>query len=546
MGITNGQPVNEAFTNPAFLDRRQDDTTIGKVTLANTDPVSGPTITNTQRELNSEASFTGKAINGVYNEKPVYTNNQVGAVNDDLRTRADALTERFDNVTGHTHDGTSGEGPQISAASLANVPYQAFVQQGSGFLTGTASSTDISSLMTGKTSGGSPSVLGVVTDAPYNKVTLLDATNADQLKDADGNIIYGRVTFAASVWTISYYVLLGTTETAYTFTVSASVNWFYQEFYNPMVSVPGYSPFAFIPSDNATADVITATTALQGKVSLATAAQSVGSANSAGTANASCANADHVHRGISSFSKNGDTLLYGDVTVSAGTAISLVQSGQDVQINAILSGGNVPVGAIMAFAGGYFTAANNGGSWTDVLGNTVANVNTYLSGTGFKVCDGTELNEPTSPIFNGAGRYLPDLTDSRFLQGSTSAGGTGGNNSTTLSVGNLPPHEHSINHTHSNTTFNSGGISASLDHTHGLWGQNNSGNNGFQHEFGDNTWTTTQGVQGFNPGLDHIHGTTVGFSYSGNSGNGSALGLNNTAFENRPSYLNVFYIIRYV
>lgn len=544
MGIQNGQPVNEAYTNPAFLDRRQDDTTIGKVTLANTDPASGSTVTNTQRELNSEASFTGKSINTASNDLPVYTNNQVGAANDDLRTRADALSERFDSSTGHTHDGTSGEGPQIVASDLASVPLRAYERAGSGFSTGTGSSLDISSIMVGKTAGGGVSQVGVVTDAPYNKVSMLQGSGAssfDYFKDADGNIVYGRLTYAASVWTISYYVLIGGTETAYTFASDQQAVWFYQEVFNPMVNPPTFSEFAFLPSDNVTADVITATTTLQGKVSLASSAQSVGSANSAGTANASVANADHAHQGVHSLAKSGDTALYNDITLSAGTAINLVQSGQDIQINAILSGGNVPVGAILAFAGGYFTASNNGGSWTDVLGNTVANVNTYLSGTGFVACDGTELNEPSSPIFNGAGRYLPNLTNSRFIQGSTSAGGIGGQNSTTLTSANLPTHEHTINHTHNSTSFASGGTNVSLDHQHYVWGQNSTGNNGMQQEVGNNYYSTTSGVIGANPGLNHVHGTTVGFSLSGTSGNG---GFANTAIENRPLYLNVIYIMR--
>ena len=44
------------------------------------------------------------------------------------------------------------------------------------------------------------------------------------------------------------------------------------------------------------------------------------------------------------------------------------------------------------------------------------------------MCDGSELNLPSSPIFNGAGRYLPNLTDDRFIQGDTAIGSTGGIN----------------------------------------------------------------------------------------------------------------------
>lgn len=54
MGITNGQPVDETYTNPAFIDRRQDDTAFGKYTLNNTtDPNSGPVVTGVQEHINN-------------------------------------------------------------------------------------------------------------------------------------------------------------------------------------------------------------------------------------------------------------------------------------------------------------------------------------------------------------------------------------------------------------------------------------------------------------------------------------------------------------
>jgi len=83
------------------------------------------------------------------------------------------------------------------------------------------------------------------------------------------------------------------------------------------------------------------------------------------------------------------------------------------------------IGSIIAWAGGYFTNGANGG-FTSVLGNTIAAANAYLNPKGWYVCDGAELNLPDSPIFDGAGRYLPNLTDDRFLMGSTVAGGIGG------------------------------------------------------------------------------------------------------------------------
>jgi len=91
--------------------------------------------------------------------------------------------------------------------------------------------------------------------------------------------------------------------------------------------------------------------------------------------------------------------------------------------------GMAPVGTIIAWIGGYFTNGSNGG-YTRVLGsaNTIAGANAYLNTYGWHVCSGAALNDANSPIYNGAGRYLPNLTDDRFIMGDTAAGATGGAN----------------------------------------------------------------------------------------------------------------------
>lgn len=112
--------------------------------------------------------------------------------------------------------------------------------------------------------------------------------------------------------------------------------------------------------------------------------------------------------------------------------------------------GGVPIGAVIPFIGGYFTNGSNAG-YTNVLGgtagNTIANVNSLLNSTGWYVCNGATINLANSPIFNGSNRYLPNITDSRFIMGSTSSGSIGGSNSTDhLHVMN--GHTHGMGHTH--------------------------------------------------------------------------------------------------
>jgi hypothetical protein len=79
-----------------------------------------------------------------------------------------------------------------------------------------------------------------------------------------------------------------------------------------------------------------------------TAPADIGSSASIGSGTTS-AKADHVHRGVLSVNKNGATTLYGAVTLSAGTNITLTQVGQDISIASTASGGGGGGGGALAF-----------------------------------------------------------------------------------------------------------------------------------------------------------------------------------------------------
>jgi len=200
-----------------------------------------------------------------------------------------------------------------------------------------------------------------------------------------------------------------------------------------------------------------------------------------------------------------------------------------------------PVGSIVAYVPGYFTDGSNGGfTYRMVSANTVAAVNALLNSSGWYVCDGAALNDADSGIFNGAGRYLPNLTDDRFFMGDTVAGGIGGANSNniahthttgdfTLTTSHIPSHRHSVTVTGGN-------------HRHqyffsGLPGndyiaQSRYGSGPDAHYYtgysGDLTLSGDTGYTG--SGQAHNHGNT------GSSGSES--------LENRPKYLSCFYIMR--
>lgn len=120
-GVSDGQPVNAATTNAAFLDKNTDTTALGKVNLNNaSDPSnSGSEIFNSQREFNSLSSFTGKPINQSITYTPSWSNNDVGSSSDNVKTRADNITAKFNSSTGHTHTGAAGDAPPIAATSLS-------------------------------------------------------------------------------------------------------------------------------------------------------------------------------------------------------------------------------------------------------------------------------------------------------------------------------------------------------------------------------------------------------------------------------------------
>lgn len=216
--------------------------------------------------------------------------------------------------------------------------------------------------------------------------------------------------------------------------------------------------------------------------------------------------------------------------------------------------GAVPVGSILFWQGGYYSDGSNG-SFTNVIGNTVANVNALLNGAGYYVCDGAALNDAGSSIFNGAGRHLPNLTDSRFIMGSTSAGSTGGENTNS--------HTHSVT---SNVTVATQPTFTVDSHTH------TEGSFGAQFNSANATtmiWKSISGMTSWGDDeLFHVTGaggdsgtnSTTGIKVAGTSATASvntttrtaSVALTNNAVtsgtpsdtENRPLFLSGFFIMR--
>lgn len=339
MPIIDGTPVDAATTNPEFIDARVDDQAQGKIDFVNIEAVSGPSVINIQREINSLNSFTGRTSGSAFDATPTYSNDQGFTPNNNVFERADEISAKFNNVTGHAHSGAAGDGAPINSSSIANVPLRGYFELGVTLLGVLGSSSDVSLDFTGQTPSVIQTVPGVVVSAPFNKLILRQGSGPnedDQIVDEFGNTIYGRLTESSGVWTISYYVMIAGTETPYSFLIAQDIKYYYQKLYNPLLNPPVYSEIAIVPSENATADVVQADVGLQGKVSLANTVQPIAGTGSAGTPNAVVANADHTHEGVHAIKIDGDpTLGLGDVTFTNGDGISLTWDAGKLKITGL-------------------------------------------------------------------------------------------------------------------------------------------------------------------------------------------------------------------
>lgn len=230
--------------------------------------------------------------------------------------------------------------------------------------------------------------------------------------------------------------------------------------------------------------------------------------------------------------------------------------GDEIVVEGEISAGNiVPVGTIVAYNPGYYTDSSNGGfTVIGPAGNTIAQINAYLP-SNWRVCDGSDLLDSESPIFGGSGRYLPNLSNDRFLMGAASAGNAGGTATVTLAIANLPSHNHSMAHTHSishnHASFNT---STTGSHSHTFEGNavsrggtgastpNRTVAVGDSYTFSN--FTPSGSIKGAGA---HTHAIDVP-SFSGTSGGASSSTTGNSgsssSFGILPTYLSTYYIMR--
>lgn len=117
---------------------------------------------------------------------------------------------------------------QISGFFTGYVRINAFTADGASDVATTAITTALSTAGRNGASvplqvAASEDAIGVVATG-NNRVEVYDAGTEAKLKDGNGNEIYGRLTQASGIYTLSYFSLAGGTETAYTGFSSKSID----------------------------------------------------------------------------------------------------------------------------------------------------------------------------------------------------------------------------------------------------------------------------------------------------------------------------------
>lgn len=351
MGVLDGQAVSAAVTNPAFINKNQDDTMSNVLSFDRAG--SGATIADIQAAVNKLYTATGasESQSGTAYNAPTNTITD----GDSHETALGLLANKFEPATGHMHTGSAGDAPPISGGYITGVPYSQFVVTGSTLNAVTGSTYNVTSALSAKTASTGATSLGVITTAPENKIFLsgVGSFATDSFVDTAGNLVYARLTESSGTWTLSFYSLVAGSETAYSFTSATDVKWYYRELFNTLVSTPVYEPdyfelqFKGVKSLAATGlspiygNVVVAATSgitLSGSGQALTFTgnlsdlypQDVAASGNWGTSEF-ISRADHAHQGVHSVAASGSTALYSDITFTAASGALIDQSGQNLE-----------------------------------------------------------------------------------------------------------------------------------------------------------------------------------------------------------------------
>lgn len=440
MGVLDGQPVNQSITNPAFINKNVDDQMPNK--LGFTRSLSGPSIADIQQAINNIYDATGvsESTTGTNYNAPSGTISN----GDNYETALYKLASKFDAATGHLHTGSPGDAPPISASFIGNVPLLAYFNQAPSITGATGSSTNVTSLLSGISPSTSPAVTGAVVINPVNSVLLQSATTGtltDNFVDTSGNLVYGRLTYSSPNYTLSYYSLVSGVETAYSFSSPTNIQWYYQALYNPLKSNPTYNPELSLFSRQLRTIAASGNSGIFGNA-LLVAGTGIGLSQSSQNITISATG------NVTSVAASGNSGITGAVVLVAGTGVQLSQAGQNITIAASGALGGGGGGGSLQWSEGANspTPLQEFGNWTYVFDQSLAQQLT----TSIKVPSGYNAGSPISlimPVYSSgtSGNLLFQTVSTLIRSGvdamsSTTNQRTSTNSAITLSAGtnNIP------------------------------------------------------------------------------------------------------------
>lgn len=263
----------------------------------------------------------------------------------------------------------------------------------------------------------------------------------------------------------------------------------------------------------------------------------------------------------------GNTIISGDLNVNGNTYLgNQTTDTTTVSGDLIVSGnflGRLPLGSIIPLMTGYFInptgGVNTGNTGTYTSVPSLIPTSGTITNDGFLLCNGalipTTANSLLASISGGEQRYTPDLTDNRFLQGSTSSGSissvngvNNGDNTVTLAITNIPSHNHSgsVSSNNANLTITGGTITPVTDII--ITTSSSSIPGGYQIITGGNQNDKTPRVQGTSGEFPIYqqkisYSLTPSVSQSTHSHTITSEG-GGQSFNIRPKYINVIYVMR--
>lgn len=263
---------------------------------------------------------------------------------------------------------------------------------------------------------------------------------------------------------------------------------------------------------------------------------------------------------------NYDTTL--PAALPSATSIVTIDASGNYGYSNTLNVGFMPIGSVIA-------------TFPNLTGAYSCSATTAADSYGFVKCNGQTINDATSPM---DGDVVPNINNDVFLAGSTTAGSTGGNNSSAhthsvtsnVTVATQPTftvdsHTHEFAHTHMWTRFNYDGSSEATLYTKSSSDPGSVGitTGDLDYMFKRNTRYTSgsaNGTQASGALVNSNYYTTGVIDAPSGSGNSAAtsaqdvstttrtadVALTNNAVtsgaasysDNRPSYITALYIMR--